>query len=86
MIAPFEQQRELSIQSELSEAISVVEGVCFYNMHQGLCFKAGISALAYIKITTGVLKKYICLKSHPSTIKSESLERKLKEHREGSIF
>lgn len=86
MTAPFEQQRELSIQLELSEAIPVGEGVCFYNMHHGLCFKAGMSALAYIKITTGDLKKYICLKSHPSTIKSESLERKLKEHREGSIF
>ena len=86
MTAPFEQQRELSIQLELSEAFPVGEGVCFYNMHHGLCFKAGMSALAYIKITTGVLKKYICLKSHPSTIKSESLERKLKEHREGSIF
>lgn len=62
------------------------ENLRAFNMHQGLCTKAGISALAFIKITPGILRKYIYLKSHPSTIKSESLERKLKENREGSIF
>lgn len=34
----------------------------------------------------GVLKKYLFLKPHPNTTKSESLERKLKGNRRGNIF
>ena len=40
--------------------------------------------MAYVKITSVVLKKYICLKPHLSTIKSES--QKIIRARGRSIF